>query len=924
MTALLSAALGLLLQSTVLLLLGLLALWLARRRGPAVQSLVGRATLAGVGLALLLAAPLTGHVRPLWRVTLPAAPPVGVGYLRPEKMAPPAPNSGGAGGERAEVPPSSSPTPPELGAGGRSLSPAEAHPPAAVSPAPPPPLDSPAPAPQPSPLRLLYPALAAIWGLGTARLLLWLGVCQWHLSRLCRQAQLVTSGPAAAMLAALTPRPPRLLCHPSVQSPFLAGLRHPALFLPAAYEAEFSPTALRAILAHELAHLARRDTAWTLAARLLSALLWPQPLLWVLCRRLEQIGEEACDQAVLAQYCPPRAYADCLLTLAERHPLPRRERALGAGVAPFRSSLGQRIGRILDKGTHAMSTISTRLRLTVAALTLAAALGGAFLVSSAPAQSPAPDKAALTPEQQRFRAMQTQDVMNLKEIALAITQYTQDHKEHFPDADHWMDQITPYLEGRPAFFDPFKPGAKHYAYALNRNCSKKPLSAFDSPSETVAVFDSTLGTRNASDTGQSLRRIKRPSDSSAFSGYAFVDGHAKWFRQGIRPSFSLKGGRPTVSGMVMAEMTRALRQVEWQRLSENARSTGTTPTGSEALSQARFLAGLTPVQGPGVVVTLNDSKRHLSGKLPPGMAPPNIIHDTDVNQVVNELKAAGAEAVAINDQRLVAVSPIRGVGPTIMVNFIPQAPPFVIKAIGSSKAMTTAMNLPGGVAGQIRSYDPAMFSVREAGTLTLPAYSGTGEPRYAKPISAASANDARKKREEALRNLIQRRDQQKERLADINAQAASLTSLILAGREQTQKRVRKLMPPTLRGAGMPNATDIERRTLATEIAATQVNIDEKIASGMTPQHPAVLLAQRRLQALEQEYQHLAIKEKYQFAQEVHQYVRQQKAIISGMGGANEAAARQLINVQRAQMLSRTIITALNGAIAQLSASPAAH
>ena len=64
MTTLLPTALGLLLQSTALLVLGLLALRLARRRGPAVQSLVGRATLAGVALALLLAAPLAGHVQP--------------------------------------------------------------------------------------------------------------------------------------------------------------------------------------------------------------------------------------------------------------------------------------------------------------------------------------------------------------------------------------------------------------------------------------------------------------------------------------------------------------------------------------------------------------------------------------------------------------------------------------------------------------------------------------------------------------------------------------------------------------------------------------------------------------------------------------------------------------------------------------------
>jgi len=882
MTALLPAALGLLLQSTVLLLLGLFALGFVRRRGPAVQSLVGRATLAGVGLTLLLAAPLSGHVRPLWRVTLPAVPLVGIGS--PRLAYAPHPSYVPLLPDAAPSAPLSSPTPPPstvVGAGGRSLPPAGVLPPTAVSPAPPPlSLESPTPAPRPFPLRLLYPTLAAAWLLGTTLLLLWLGACQWHLSRLRREARPVTTGSAAEALAVLTPRPPRLLCHPSVQSPFLAGLRHPAIFLPAAYEAEFHPTALRAILAHELAHLARRDNAWTLAARLLCALLWPQPLLWLLCRRLEQIGEEACDQAVLAHDCPPRAYADCLLTLAERHPLGCRQRALGAGVAPFRSSLGRRIGRILDKGTHAMSTISTRLRLTIAALTVAAALGGAFLVSSAPAQVSASPVLAST---------QT-DRVPLVGTWLCTHNDGTGHVLIFK-TDGQFEEIGPW---------PGESRVVGHSYGSNQAIGHS-YGPYTSDGPELKYTDTRV----------------------------WVEGEKPWRTDPYVHTMNYDLAGDVLTLRLKDKWVNVYHRIPAYTKNMLGIKPNTAPdtmpaASDKQLGEARFLAGLTPVQGPGVVVTLNDSKRHLSGKLPPGMAPPNIIHDTDVNQVVNELKAAGAEAVAINDQRLVAVSPIRGVGPTIMVNFIPQAPPFVIKAIGSSKAMTTAMNLPGGVAGQIRSYDPAMFSVREAGTLTLPAYSGTGEPRYAKPISAASANDARKKREEALRNLIQRRDQQKERLADINAQAASLTSLILAGREQTQKRVRKLMPPTLRGAGVPNATDIERRTLATEIAATQVNIDEKIASGMTPQHPAVLLAQRRLQALEQEYQHLAIKEKYQFAQEVHQYVRQQKAIISGMGGANEAAARQLINVQRAQMLSRTIITALNGAIAQLSASPAAH
>jgi len=738
MTTLLPIALGLLLQSTALLLLGLLALRLALRRGPAVQSLIGRATLAGVGLALLLAAPLTGRVRPLWHVTLPASPP--------------APNNGGV----ATPPPGAATLPrresKELGPKHYGVAPAEmtegkgaAQGKGAASSASTPPLST----SSPSRLgRIAAPGggvgspLAALWGLGTALLLLWLGVCQRHLTRLRREASSVTSGPAAEMLLALTPQPPVLLAHPSVRSPFLAGLWHPGIFLPAAYATDFDPTALRAILAHELAHLARRDNAWTLAARLLCALLWPQPLLWVLCRRLEQISEEACDQAVLAHDCPPRAYADCLLTLAERHPLGRRERALGAGVAPFRSSLGQRIGRILDKGTHAMSTVTPRLRLTIAALTVAAALGGMFLVSSAPAQSPGPGTAALTPEQQNSNLTRMQDAKNLRDIGIALTLYTQDHDEFFPDAAHWMDELSPYLKDKTVFFDPFQPGARHYGYAFNRNCSGKSLAAFAHPWETIAVFDSTLGTRNASNTGQSLRGAAEGTTRG--SNYLLVDGHVKHLLKAERPSFAIKWDRRFIhmtpvhrSAGLPARLSHPPRIISEEGMASrrNFLTTLAASHPNPELSQARFLAGLTPVQGPGVVVTLNDSKKAPKIVMPSGMTPPNIIHDTDINQVVNELKAAGAEAIAVNDQRLVATSSVRVAGPTVLINFIPVVPPFAIEAIGNPKTLAGAMNIPGGIATQLKAYDPAMFSVREAENLTLPAYSGGSEPRFARPVS---------------------------------------------------------------------------------------------------------------------------------------------------------------------------------------------
>jgi len=677
MTPLFPLALGLLLQSAALLGLGLLAVRLARRRGQAVQSLIGRATLAGVGLSLLLAAPLSGHVRPLWRVTLPSA---ATGTEKPGRLAPPRlglPPLPRREGEEVRIEGASAPFP----------SPATAPPPAIPGPSRAPALRTArsAGADPPSPSRLLASLLAAAWATGMMLLLLWLGVCSAHLARLRRAACPVTFGPAPEILARLTPRPPALLAHASVRSPFLAGLHRPAIFLPADHDALFDPAALRAILAHELAHLARRDNAWTLAARLLCALLWPQPLLWLLCRRLEQIGEEACDEAVLAQDCPPRAYADCLLTLAEHHPLPRRERALGAGVAPFRSSLGRRVQRILAQGTHAMSTVPPRLRLTIAALTLAAVIGGAFIVSPSPAQVDQPvkthaDKPTLvgiwtgrpTPQ-----AKHDDELIFGPQGDVAVVE----------ERGSVLEYGRYVVNGSALTLTLTTPGkGRTYSHAV-------PFSRTD----TYDIVNDILTLRYKTATPVTARRVSAYPEGVAIEAVAAQQA-------------ALLGAAQTTP-----------------RRSPSA--------GQAQLDQARFLAGLTPVEGPGVVVTLNDSKKPHPKGLPPGMTPPNLIHDTDINQVVNELKAAGAEAIAVNDQRLVTTSAIRTAGPTIFVNNTPQAPPYVIKAIGNPKSITAALNLKGGITVALSSFDPAMFSVQEARALRLPAYDGGTEPRYARPAA---------------------------------------------------------------------------------------------------------------------------------------------------------------------------------------------
>ena len=85
------------------------------------------------------------------------------------------------------------------------------------------------------------------------------------------------------------------------------------------------------------------------------------------------------------------------------------------------------------------------------------------------------------------------------------------------------------------------------------------------------------------------------------------------------------------------------------------------------------------MQGPGIVIEIRDSMRSL-----PAGADPNdvLVHYTDLQSVVNELWAAGAEAVAVNGERFTVRSSIRCIGTTVLVSGRLMAPPFRIQAIG--------------------------------------------------------------------------------------------------------------------------------------------------------------------------------------------------------------------------------------------------
>lgn len=104
-------------------------------------------------------------------------------------------------------------------------------------------------------------------------------------------------------------------------------------------------------------------------------------------------------------------------------------------------------------------------------------------------------------------------------------------------------------------------------------------------------------------------------------------------------------------------------------------------------------AGLTPMRGPGLVVTLNDAQRDAQGRFPRDASPDDlVVHQQDIQAVVNAMWSAGAEGIQMQDQRIIATSAPRCVGNTLLLNGRTYSPPYVISAIGDAAAMQRALS----------------------------------------------------------------------------------------------------------------------------------------------------------------------------------------------------------------------------------------
>jgi len=148
-------------------------------------------------------------------------------------------------------------------------------------------------------------------------------------------------------------------------------------------------------------------------------------------------------------------------------------------------------------------------------------------------------------------------------------------------------------------------------------------------------------------------------------------------------------------------------------------------------SDLRLRAGVTPLEGEGIIVRMDDSTAGSKAGENPNLY---VIHDDDLLRVVNELRAAGAEAVSVNGQRLIGTSEIRCAGPTLSVNNVRSAAPFIIHAIGDKKSLEAAIKMRGGVAETLKVWG-IQVETETRDDVYVPAYKGTTKHTYAKETS---------------------------------------------------------------------------------------------------------------------------------------------------------------------------------------------
>ena len=211
----------------------------------------------------------------------------------------------------------------------------------------------------------------------------------------------------------------------------------------------------------------------------------------------------------------------------------------------------------------------------------------------------------------------------------------------------------------------------------------------------------------------------------------------------------IRGGRITdLAGLAQAEADKleelrneqARLAAEVEALTEQL--TGSTSEITEQVRALREPAGLAPVRGPGLTVTLADAP---DAVIESAETEINnlVVHQQDIQAVVNALWAGGAEAMTVQGQRVVSTTGIRCVGNTVVLHDVPYAPPYVISAIGPTDQMLAAIDESPYIGFYLEVVEQYQlgWDLRLEEDIEMPGYVGSTALDHARPAGPAAGTD---------------------------------------------------------------------------------------------------------------------------------------------------------------------------------------
>jgi len=150
----------------------------------------------------------------------------------------------------------------------------------------------------------------------------------------------------------------------------------------------------------------------------------------------------------------------------------------------------------------------------------------------------------------------------------------------------------------------------------------------------------------------------------------------------------------------------------------------------DQLKEVKKIGGFTEVTGAGIIITIDDPSSLKNIETP--------VYDQDLLDLTSLLFANGAQAISINEHRLIATSSIRNIGESqIQVDTHPIMMPFVIKVIGDPQKLETALKIPGADGDSMENWFKFLnktFVITKKEQLTVPAYQGNSRIKYMKPV----------------------------------------------------------------------------------------------------------------------------------------------------------------------------------------------